>query len=65
MWVEQEFLWANKMTLFSGKVNEEKSEMRLKWGVGRMICEAKVAPVVIPIYHQGMDSILPNRTPYW
>ncbi len=50
---------------FLGKVNEVKTEMRLKWGVGRLIADSKVTPIVIPIYHQGMDSILPNRTPYW
>ena len=39
--------------------------MRFKWGVGRLVADAHVTPIVIPIYHQGMDSILPNREPYW
>ncbi|CAD1473476.1 unnamed protein product, partial [Heterotrigona itama] len=37
---------------------------RLKWGVGRLILESPVTPVVIPIYHLGMDEVLPNEPPY-
>ena len=33
-------------------------------GVGQLIAESKVTPLVIPFYHVGMDSILPNRSPY-
>ncbi len=33
-------------------------------GVGQLIAEAKVTPTVIPFYHFGMDSILPNKSPY-
>ena len=46
-----------------GKVNLSKEPMRIKWGVGRMVAECKRTPIVIPIYHLGMDSILPNQTP--
>jgi len=38
--------------------------MRIKWGIGRAISESKKLPIVIPIYHLGMDSILPNKYPY-
>ncbi|XP_043520938.1 tafazzin isoform X2 [Frieseomelitta varia] len=47
-----------------GKVNMFKENMRLKWGVGRLILESPVTPVVIPIYHLGMDEVLPNEPPY-
>ncbi|KAK6176751.1 hypothetical protein SNE40_014991 [Patella caerulea] len=47
-----------------GKVNLEKEKLRLKWGIGRLISESSVTPIVLPIYHIGMDSILPNKTPY-
>ncbi|XP_076171060.1 tafazzin, phospholipid-lysophospholipid transacylase [Ptiloglossa arizonensis] len=47
-----------------GKVNMLKENMRMKWGVGRLIMESPVPPVVIPIYHLGMDQILPNEPPY-
>lgn len=33
---------------------------RLKWGVGKLIARAEVPPVVVPIYHLGMDKILPQ-----
>ncbi|XP_050295036.1 tafazzin [Anthonomus grandis grandis] len=47
-----------------GKVNMTKEYIRLKWGVGRMIFEAPVTPVVVPIWHIGMDDVLPNEPPY-
>ncbi|XXQ31844.1 Tafazzin family protein [Plasmodiophora brassicae] len=30
----------------------------LKSGVGRLICDAKVTPVVVPYYHEGMQRIM-------
>ncbi|XP_014474843.1 PREDICTED: tafazzin homolog [Dinoponera quadriceps] len=47
-----------------GKVNMLKEDMRLKWGVGRLILESPVTPIVIPICHLGMDQVLPNEPPY-
>ena len=48
-----------------GQVNlNPKENTRFKWGVGRLITESNQTPIVIPIYHLGMDSILPNRKPY-
>ncbi|XP_063702029.1 tafazzin isoform X2 [Culicoides brevitarsis] len=48
-----------------GKVNMTKETLRLKWGVGRMVYESAVVPLVIPIWHIGMDEILPNEPPYY
>jgi len=48
-----------------GKVNMTKENMRLKWGVGRMIYESPTTPIIIPIWHIGMDEMLPNEPPYY
>ena len=47
-----------------GRVNLTKENMRLKWGIGRLVSECKQLPIIVPIYHLGMDSILPNVKPY-
>ncbi|XP_053962731.1 tafazzin isoform X2 [Anastrepha ludens] len=47
-----------------GKVNMTKEEMRLKWGVGRIIYESPRIPIIIPMWHEGMDEVLPNTEPY-
>lgn len=47
-----------------GRVNVTKEFMRLKWGVGRLIMDSPVTPLVVPIWHIGMDDVLPNEPPY-
>ncbi|KAL7736124.1 hypothetical protein ACLKA6_003675 [Drosophila palustris] len=47
-----------------GKVNMTKEEIRLKWGVGRIVYESPRMPIVLPMWHEGMDSVLPNVEPY-
>lgn len=40
--------------------------MRLKWGVGRILFETySYAPIIIPIWHEGMSELLPNQPPYY
>jgi monolysocardiolipin acyltransferase len=46
-------------------VNVSKEDLRLKWGVGRLILDSPRVPTVLPIYHVGLDSVLPNRRPYF
>ncbi|KAF7995496.1 hypothetical protein HCN44_006603 [Aphidius gifuensis] len=48
-----------------GKVNMYKDQIRLKWGIGRLIMESPITPIVIPIYHYGFDEVLPNFPPYY
>lgn len=42
-----------------GREDKEAREKigRLKWGVGKLIARAEVPPVVVPIYHLGMDKV--------
>ncbi|VDM16648.1 unnamed protein product [Hydatigera taeniaeformis] len=43
--------------------NNETS-IRLRWGIGRLLAEASVDPIVLPIWHCGIDEMSPCEEPY-
>lgn len=47
-----------------GKVNMEQEWMRLKWGMGRLVSECRVPPLVLPFWHEGLTDVLPHKLPY-
>lgn len=47
-----------------GRINQSKDDIRFKWGVGRLIYESPVTPILVPIWHLGMDDVVPNSRPY-
>lgn len=47
-----------------GRVNVTKETLRFKWGIGRILYETPRLPTIVPIWHEGMDTVLPNTPPY-
>ncbi|CAO3628958.1 unnamed protein product [Cunninghamella blakesleeana] len=47
-----------------GKVNQTEYMLRFKWGIGRLMMESDPSPVVIPIWHQGMENVRPLKGPF-
>ena len=47
-----------------GKIMEDRSWIRFKWGIGRMLLECNHVPLIIPVYHVGMNDLLPTVKPY-
>ena len=48
----------------SGKINLENTLTRWKLGTGWLIGESTKTPIVIPLWHVGMEKILPTRSLY-
>ena len=38
--------------------------LRFKWGVSKLVLESKLPPIIVPIWHEGFEHILPNTPPY-
>jgi len=53
--------WVNLFP--EGRVNMDHSYIRYKWGVGRLVADARTLPIVIPVFHIGMETVLPNPGP--
>ena len=43
-----------------GKVTQEDGVGPLRWGVGRLVWNSPTCPVILPVIHLGMNTILPN-----
>uniref|UniRef100_A0A0N5B841 Tafazzin family protein n=1 Tax=Strongyloides papillosus TaxID=174720 RepID=A0A0N5B841_STREA len=42
----------------------ETKPIRFKWGVGRLVDQCRVPPIVVPIWIKGMDKVWTNYKPY-
>ncbi|CAG8585534.1 1652_t:CDS:2 [Paraglomus occultum] len=44
-----------------GKVNQTASLIRFKWGIGRLLMETHNLPIVVPLWHKGLEDVMPEE----
>ncbi|KAF9534982.1 acyltransferase-domain-containing protein [Crepidotus variabilis] len=54
----------NQPHTYHKDVNGRALLPRFKWGVGRMLMETKVPPLVIPMWITGFDQLMPEGRPF-
>ncbi|PAA88188.1 hypothetical protein BOX15_Mlig010617g2 [Macrostomum lignano] len=42
-----------------GPEKAKETEIRFRWGVGRLIADSEPTPIVLPIWHEGVETINP------
>lgn len=43
-----------------GKINKSPDMLKLRWGCGKLVQAACIPPMVIPIFHDGLELIMPG-----
>lgn len=38
-----------------GKINQTLDMLKFKWGIGRLLMESSNLPIVVPLWHKGID----------
>jgi len=46
-----------------GKVNRSGTLLPFRWGVGKLVTDSNIPPIVLPIYQLGLDTVV-NGPPY-
>jgi monolysocardiolipin acyltransferase len=41
-----------------GKINLNNEILGLRWGLGRLVADSNVTPIVIVLFHQGINRVL-------
>ncbi|CAG8579508.1 4007_t:CDS:2 [Paraglomus brasilianum] len=44
-----------------GKVNQTANLIRFKWGIGRLLMETNNLPIVVPLWHKGLEDVMPEE----
>ncbi|KAL2920184.1 Lyso-phosphatidylcholine acyltransferase [Polyrhizophydium stewartii] len=47
-----------------GRVNQSSEMLRFKWGIARLVMDAKTPPLVLPFFHRGMETMVPLKQHY-
>ncbi|TPX69813.1 hypothetical protein SpCBS45565_g02171 [Spizellomyces sp. 'palustris'] len=48
-----------------GRVNQESTMLPFRWGIARLIMELSQPPIVVPFWHKGLESVMPENTKFY
>jgi len=47
-------------TFPEGKINQSGTLIPFRWGVGKLVADSQVPPIVLPVYHTGFEKMMPG-----
>ncbi|MBW0487838.1 hypothetical protein O181_027553 [Austropuccinia psidii MF-1] len=54
----------NQLAPDTSQLRQGHKLLRFKWGISRLVLESQLEPIILPIWLQGFDRVMPEKQPF-